>query len=40
MDLDAAREFVRGHSHTVLSTMRKDGTPQLSPVAVAVDDAG
>jgi PPOX class probable F420-dependent enzyme len=40
MDLDAARDFVRGHSHTVLSTMRKDGTPQLSPVAVAVDDSG
>ena len=40
MDVAAALEFVRGHSHAVLTTMRKDGTPQLSPVDVAVDDAG
>ena len=40
MDLDEAREFVRGHHRAVLATMRKDGTPQLSPVTPGVDDAG
>ena len=40
MDLDEARAHVREHSHAVLSTVRRDGTPQLSPVTAAVDDAG
>ncbi len=40
MDLDAARDHVRSHSHAVLATLRKDGTPQLSPVAATVDDQG
>jgi PPOX class probable F420-dependent enzyme len=40
MDLDAAREFVRGNSNAVLTTLRKDGTPQLSPVDAGVDDQG
>ena len=40
MDLDDARDHVRRHSHAVLSTVRRDGTPQLSPVTAAVDDAG
>jgi PPOX class probable F420-dependent enzyme len=40
MDLDAAREFVRGNSRAVLTTLRKDGTPQMSPLNVAVDAAG
>jgi PPOX class probable F420-dependent enzyme len=40
MDLDAAREFVRAHSNAVLATQRVDGTPQMSPINVAVDDAG
>jgi PPOX class probable F420-dependent enzyme len=40
MDLDKARDFVREHSHAVLATFRRDGRPQLSPVAVAIDDAG
>lgn len=40
MDLDAARDHVRRHSHAVLATTRKDGTPQLSPVAATVDDHG
>jgi len=40
MDLDAAREFVRGHSNAVMATTRMDGTPQLSPLNVAVDDEG
>jgi PPOX class probable F420-dependent enzyme len=40
MDLDEARAFVRQHSHTVLTTLSKDGTPQLSPVDSAVLDDG
>jgi len=40
MDLDQARAHVREHSHAVLATVRRDGTPQLSPVAATVDDAG
>ncbi len=40
MDLDAAREHVRANSHAVLATLRKDGTPQLSPVAATVDADG
>ncbi|MCU1590000.1 MAG: putative F420-dependent enzyme [Frankiales bacterium] len=41
MDLEEARAFVRDHnSNAVLSTLRKDGTPQLSPINVAVDAEG
>jgi PPOX class probable F420-dependent enzyme len=40
VDLDQARDFVRGHHHAVMLTRRSDGRPQLSPVACAVDDAG
>ena len=40
MDPDTAREFVRTHHHAVLMTTRRDGRPQLSPVACAVDDGG
>lgn len=40
MDLDQAREFLREHHHAVMHTFRADGSPQLSPVAVTVDDAG
>ena len=40
MDLDQARAYVREHSHAVLCTLRKDGTPQLSPVAATVDEQG
>jgi PPOX class probable F420-dependent enzyme len=40
MDLDDAREHVRHNSNAVLATLRKDGTPQMSPVAAAVDDQG
>jgi PPOX class probable F420-dependent enzyme len=40
MDLDAAREFVRHHHRGVLATTRADGTPQMSPVVVGVDDDG
>lgn len=40
MDLDRARDFVRSHSHAVLATVRRDGTPQLSPVGATVDAQG
>ncbi len=40
MDLDAARSYVRDQHHAVLATLRKDGSPQLTPVDAAVDEAG
>lgn len=40
MDLDDAREFVRSHNRAVLSTLRADGTPQMTPMLAAVDRAG
>ena len=40
MDLDDARQFVRSHNRAVLSTLRADGTPQMTPMLAAVDDAG
>jgi PPOX class probable F420-dependent enzyme len=40
VDVDEARDFLREHHRAVLHTFRSDGTPQLSPVLVAVDDEG
>jgi PPOX class probable F420-dependent enzyme len=40
MDLDEARAVIREQSRAVLATLRGDGTPQMSPVLVAVDDDG
>ena len=40
MELDRAREFVREHHHAVMLTHRRDGGPQLSPVACGVDREG
>ena len=40
MDIDAALNFVRTQHNAVLSTLKADGTPQLSPVTAGVDDAG
>ncbi|MET0421564.1 MAG: TIGR03618 family F420-dependent PPOX class oxidoreductase, partial [Acidimicrobiia bacterium] len=40
MDAEAARDFVREHHHAVLATRRADGSPQMSPVACAIDDDG
>ena len=40
MDLDDARAFIRENSHAVLMSMRRDGTPQSSPVGVTVDAEG
>jgi PPOX class probable F420-dependent enzyme len=40
MDIQAALEFIGSQHHAVLGTLKGDGTPQLSPVTVGVDDAG
>ena len=40
MELEDARAFVREHHRAVLATTRRDGRPQLSPVAAAVDEQG
>lgn len=40
MDVAAAQEFIRTNHRAVLATFRKDGRPALSPVLVALDDAG
>lgn len=40
MDLDEARSYVAEHHRAVLATMRRDGTPQLSPVTASVDAEG
>jgi PPOX class probable F420-dependent enzyme len=40
MDLDTARDLLRTQHRAVLATWRADGTPQLSPVTVGVDEQG
>ncbi len=40
MDIDRALDFIRSNHRAVLATTRADGSPQLSPVAASVDDAG
>lgn len=40
MDLDEARAVIAEQHHAVLATLRKDGTPQMSPVVATVDDQG
>ncbi len=40
MDLDEARAVIAEQHHAVLTTLRRDGTPQMSPVAATVDGAG
>jgi PPOX class probable F420-dependent enzyme len=37
MDIERAREFVRGNHRAVLTTYHADGRAQLSPVLVGVD---
>jgi len=36
VDLDQARQVIREQHHAVLATMRRDGSPQLSPVTASV----
>ncbi|HEX8918104.1 MAG TPA: PPOX class F420-dependent oxidoreductase [Chloroflexota bacterium] len=40
MDADEARAFITTHHHAVLATRRRDGSIQMSPVAVGADDDG
>ena len=40
MDLNEALNVIREQHRAVLATMRDDGTPQMSPILVAVDDDG
>ncbi|WP_219463272.1 PPOX class F420-dependent oxidoreductase [Nonomuraea rhizosphaerae] len=40
MELDAARDFLRKNHRAILLTRHSDGRPQMSPVAVGVDDDG
>jgi PPOX class probable F420-dependent enzyme len=40
MELDTARAVVSAQHHAVLATLRADGSPQMSPVGVAVDAHG
>jgi PPOX class probable F420-dependent enzyme len=40
MDHDEARSIIASQHHAVLATKRKDGSVQMSPVTVAVDEAG
>jgi PPOX class probable F420-dependent enzyme len=40
MDIEGAVDFMRSNHNAVLLTYRRDGSPQLSPVTVGVDDAG
>ena len=37
---DEVRDFVRANHRGVLATLRRDGSPQLSPVLIGVDDDG
>jgi PPOX class probable F420-dependent enzyme len=40
MELKQARDVLRGQHRAVLATYRRDGSPQLSPVSVALDADG
>lgn len=40
MTPEQARDFLRVNHRAVLSTLRRDGRPQLSPVGATVDDEG
>ena len=36
MEIEEALDFVRANHHATLATIRRDGTPQLSPVTLGV----
>jgi PPOX class probable F420-dependent enzyme len=40
MDLAEARQFLATHHRAILSTRRRDGRPQMSPITVGLDAAG
>src|SRR4051794_23260448 len=40
MDLDKARDFIKGNPRAILATRRKSGDPQMSPIVATLDDDG
>jgi PPOX class probable F420-dependent enzyme len=40
VDIDKALDFVKKNPRAILATRRKDGSPQMSPIILAVDDDG
>lgn len=40
MDPDKARAFIKDNPRAIFATRRRDGSPQMSPVVVALDDDG
>jgi PPOX class probable F420-dependent enzyme len=40
VDIDQVRAFIREHHQAVMATRRRDGAPQMSPVACGVDGDG
>lgn len=40
MEIAEGLDFARRNSHAVLTTLREDGSPQMSPLNVAVDTRG
>jgi len=40
VDRESLLDFIRPRHHAILSTIRKDGSSQMSPNAMGVDDAG
>jgi PPOX class probable F420-dependent enzyme len=40
METEEAIEYVRHNHHAVLATVKRDGSPQLSPVTAGVDGDG
>jgi PPOX class probable F420-dependent enzyme len=40
MEIAEAIDFIRSNHRAVLHTYRRDGSPQLSPVSVAIDSDG
>ena len=40
MDADEARQFLRENHNAVVTTIRKNGDPAMSPISVGVDNEG
>jgi PPOX class probable F420-dependent enzyme len=40
MDIEEARQFLRDNRHAIVATIRQNGDPAMSPIAVGVDDEG
>jgi PPOX class probable F420-dependent enzyme len=40
VEIESALDFIRTNHRAVLATLRRDGSPQLTPVTVSVDAGG